>query len=146
MDRPAESWDSERVIHSSINHIAGRGDHREGLEEYLRSGDHPEMRYYLEHGSWRDKPVSLAGGAARTGDNQCYYNAQTSMGSDKRYVEGYAVSPAGAIPHAWLESDLEILETTPSIVSTDVEYFGVEFDPEHVRRAMLQTVPVVELV
>jgi len=144
-------WDSIDLVLQSASHIRPGGDTRASFVEYLESVGEPETEHYLEHGSWRDKPARGPddGEPVETADGECYYCAQSAMGPSLSYVEGYAVADDGAIAHAWLETDEHVVDTSPSLLEHDVQYFGVSFDHETVRGSMLRTetaAPIVEAV
>lgn len=148
-------WDDrfEIIILSEIDTTR----HREWFEEYLeeRSKHFDEVEYYLEEGSWRDTGELTDDEEQTVEDhvfnqipNQCYYNAQTSMGPALEYVEGYAVGRT-AFPHAWLEVNGKVAEITPTVNRKSTDYYGVQFDMKTVAVAMQaaeKADPIVESV
>lgn len=142
-------WDSVETLLESADYIR-QGDRRSAFVDYLESVGEEETDYYLEHGSWRDKPARAPDTAIiRTRNNECYYCAQTGMSPALSYVEGYAVTDDGAVAHAWLETDENVVETSPSMLNYDTDYYGVSFDHDVVRDRMIETEvagPVVEHV
>lgn len=146
------TWDSTVTQYESAAYLARPGDRRHNFTDYLRdrADEHPEIRYYFENGSWTG-PARIPGldeGHLRTGDNRCYYNAQTSIAPGYDYAEGYAVSAGGAIAHAWLMDGGRPIELSPSLQQMDVDYFGIVFKSGLVRDAMVDrgtADPIVEV-
>jgi len=160
------AWDSKAELFVAYSEYLDPENPRESFEEYLtdRAEHFPEVEYYLEHGSWRDDG-HLTGDARKEiietvfnqQPNNCYYNSQSSMVSDRMYVEGYVITDSHVpAPHAWFEVEeggvSKIVEITPPWVEKspeNVDYFGVKFHNKVVRQAMMErgtADPIVETV
>lgn len=79
---------------------------------------------------------------------ECYYNAQLmALDSDMKYYEGYAVSGQLPIPveHAWLVSNGKVIDITWYDLSKP-DYFGLEIPKDFIRKNMLFTEKVEQLL
>lgn len=140
--------------YESRRYMMAADDRRGGFMDYLESQatSFDEPAHYLEEGEWMGDPRAPAEGEEhlRTGDNECYYLAQTGMGPGHRYAEGYAVAEDGAIAHAWLVDDRgDVVELSPRLLGLSPDYYGVVFDNGIARDVMIergQAEPVVEAV
>lgn len=159
-------WDSKPELFVAFSEYLNPDKPRKSFERYLteRSEVHPELAYYQDHGSWRERG-SLSDSAREEvletvfnqGANNCYYNAQTAMIPERTYVEGYVITNGHVpAPHAWLEVEengvQKVVEITPPWSEKDgqhTEYFGVPFDESTVRKILAEREtadPIVEAV
>lgn len=124
----------------------------DAADRFDSEGDAPPV--YAEYGSLRshgkltaeeEDAVDLV--IDHREPQNCYYNAQTAMIAAREdypteeiwYVEGYVVDERapGPTPHAWVEVNGKIVDPTPPERGSDVVYYGVAYDPQTVRDAML---------
>lgn len=159
---PRTTWDDIAEVFIAASDYLDPENPRASFEQYLqdRADDHPEIGYYLTHGSWRESSQhatkhhgDLTEATADLRPNSCYYNAQTTLTPNRKYVEGYVITD-GRIPapHAWIEVDQNVVEITPPWRDKrvdDLEYYGVAFDNAIVRESMVSREvadPIVEMV
>lgn len=141
----AWGWDSppEFYFHD-FNPRALREDFLTYITE--RSEVYEEVAFYQTHGSFRDTSLLtdeeegyVDAHVFNTVENQCYYNAQTSVSPELKYVEGYRISPKHPrpAPHAWLEHKGKVVELTiPREFNPDALYYGVEYSAQTVTEAL----------
>lgn len=157
-----QTWDSKPELFVAFSEYLNPDKPRDSFERYLdeRSDEYPELAYYRDHGSWRERGTlsdstrkEVLEPVFNQDPNNCYYNAQTAIMPGRTYVEGYVITNGHVpAPHAWIEVDGTVVEITPPWTAKDseyTEYFGVSFDNSTVREVMTSREtadPIVEAV
>lgn len=122
----------------------------ESFKSYLdaRSNVFDVVNFYNEYGSFRntdelskDEKRKINKQVFNREENNCYYNAQTGVNSDFKYVEGYVIIDYDVescfIPHAWLEINGKVAEITMPDKKPE-HYYGVEYEESVVREALIE--------
>lgn len=146
------AWDDMTEVLTNL--LNPEGDLREQLLDYLDdAAERFEVAaFYREYGSFRergeltDDERDLVDRHVESRQPQsCYYNAQTAIigvfvfEDPIKYVEGYVVSARapGPTPHAWLEVNGRVVDITPPERDASAVYYGVAYDPQTVRDALM---------
>jgi len=147
-------WNSPWLHSKSAVFIKSADNMRSGFIKFIKSyaEEHDELAYYIDNGIWRDKSRSPNGNEnhLREADNECYYNTQTCLLPSYSYAEGFAVNNNGAIAHAWLENENDVvIELSPALQDMNIDYWGATFENDLVRDVMVRrghASPIVEAV
>ena len=115
--------------------------HRDLLELQLRAfGERPMVRFMLNHGrDYVTGPETFAG--PREPKGQCYMNATLlALGTDNlTYVEGQISVYGVPIDHAWcINAAGIVIEPTLEPDAKVGDYFGVPFQTDYVRKAIIR--------